>query len=61
MEKREIKYLQNINERINKLRLATSASIAIDTINSYYYDIIYYLLIAVVIFIIVSMIIYLIY
>ena len=61
MEKREIKYLQNINERINKLRLATSAAVAIETINSYYYDIIYYLLIAVVIFIIISVIIYLIY
>ena len=61
MEKREIKYLQNINERINKLRLATSAAVAIETINSYYYDIIYYLLIAVVIFMIISVIIYLIY
>ena len=35
MEKREVKYLQNINERINKLRLATSAAVAIETINSY--------------------------
>ena len=61
MEKREVKYLQNINERINKLRLATSAAVAIETINSYYYDIIYYLLIAVIVFMIISVIIYLIY